>query len=69
MLTVVTYRGKLFYLIGVSKSHTDNDYLIGLRVDTGIFETLYMKYCDFQYFIDDKGHKLDLNFKRIKEKL
>ena len=54
MLTVVTYRGKLFYLIGVSKSHTDNDYLIGLRVDTGNFETLYMKYCDFQYFIDDK---------------
>ena len=23
----------------------------------------------FAYFLDEKGHKLDLNFKRIKEKL
>ena len=68
MLTVVTYRGKLFYLIGVSKSHTDNDYLIGLRVDTGNFETLYLNECEIQYYVDDKGHKLDLNLKRIKEK-
>lgn len=68
MLTVVTHRGKLFYVIGASKSHTDGNYLVGLRVDTGSFETLYQNECYFQYFIDDKGHKLDLNLKQIKEK-
>ena len=68
MLTVVTHRGKLFYVIGASKSHTDISHLVGLRVDTGTFDTLYRPDCDFQYFVDDKGHKLDLNFKRIKDK-
>ena len=68
MLTVVTHRGKLFYVIGASKSHTDISHLVGLRVDTGSFETLYKNECYFQYFIDDKGHKLDLNLKQIKEK-
>ena len=68
MLTVVTHRGILYYVIGSSKSRTDGDYLVGLRVDTGTFNTLYLKDCDFQYFIDDKGHKLDLNLKQIKEK-
>ena len=48
---------------------TNNDYLTCLRVDTGTFDTLYRADCDFQYFVDDKGHKLDLNFKRIKEKV
>ena len=68
MLTVVTHRGKLFYVIGASKSHTDGNYLVGLRVDTGSLEALYLKDCDFRYFVDDKGHKLDLNLKQIKEK-
>ena len=68
MLTVVTYRGILYYVIGASKSHTDVDYLVGLRADNGVFATLYRGDCDFQYFVDDKGHKLDLNLKKIKEK-
>ena len=69
MLTVVKYNGKLYYVIGASKSRVDSDYLTGLRIDTGNFETLNQIYCNFQYFVNDKGHKLDLNFKRIKEKL
>ena len=69
MLTVVEYKGKLFYVIGTVKSHiADITHLVGLRVDTGSFETLYQNNCHFQYFIDDKGHKLDLNLKQIKEK-
>ena len=68
MLTVVEYRRKLYYIVGASKSRLDADYLTGLRVDTGAFDTLYRADCDFQYFVDDKGHKLDLNFKRIKDK-
>ena len=68
MLTVIKYRSKLYYVIGASKSRLDSDYLIGLKIDTGTFDTLYRCDCDFQYFVDDKGHKLDLNFKRIKEK-
>ena len=69
MLTVVKYRSKLYYVIGASKSRVDSDYLTGLRVDTGTFETFYVKDSEYQYFVDEKGHKLDLNFKRIKEKL
>ena len=68
MLTVVEYRRKLYYIVGASRSRIDGDYLTGLRVDTGTFDTLYRADCDFQYFDNDKGHKLDLNFKRIKEK-
>ena len=68
MLTVVSHRGKLFYVMGASKSHTDSNYLVGLRVDTGTFEPLYVNDCEFRYFIDEKGHKLDLNLKQIKEK-
>ena len=68
MLTVVKYRSKLYYIVGASKSRLDSDYLIGLKIDTGTFDTLYRPDCDFQYFVDEKGHKLDLNFKRIKEK-
>ena len=66
MLTVIKYRSKLYYIVGASQSRVDRDYLTGLRIDTGAFDTLYMCDCDFQYFVDDKGHKLDLNFKRIK---
>ena len=69
MLTVVKYRSKLYYIVGASQSRVDRDYLTGLRVDTGTFDTLYRADCDFQYFVDDKGHKLDLNFKRIKDKV
>ena len=69
MLTVVKYRSKLYYIVGASKSRTDGNYFTGLRVDTGTFESLYSHECNFQYFVDDKGHKLDLNFKRIKEKV
>lgn len=68
MLTVVKYRGELFYVMGSSKSHTDGNYFVGLRVDTGTFETLYVNDCEYQYFVDEKGHKLDLNLKQIKEK-
>ena len=68
MLTVIEYRSKLYYVIGALKSRTHSDYLTGLRIDTGTFDTLYRSDCDFQYFVDDKGHKLDLNFKRIKDK-
>ena len=68
MLTVVEYREELFYLIGSSKTHTDGNYFIGLRVDSGTFESLYVNSCKFQYFVDEKGHKLDLNLKQIKEK-
>ena len=69
MLTVIKYRDNLYYVMGASKSRLDSDYLIGLKIDTGTFDTLYRCDCDFQYFVDDKGHKLDLNFKRIKEKI
>lgn len=68
MLTVVICRGILYYVMGASKSHADIDYLVGLRADNGAFATLRRSDCDFQYFVDDKGHKLDLNLKRIKEK-
>ena len=68
MLTVVEYREELFYVIGSSKTHTDGNYFIGLKVDSGTFESLYVNSCKFQYFVDEKGHKLDLNLKRIKEK-
>ena len=68
MLTVVKYRGVLYYVMGASINRTDGRYLTGLRVDNGTFESLYLYDCDFQYFVDDKGHKLDLNFKRIKDK-
>ena len=68
MLTVVKYRGKLFYIIGSSKSRTDGNYFVGLRVDNGTFESLYVNDCEFQYFVNDKGYKLDLNLKQIKEK-
>ena len=68
MLTVVEYRGKLFYVIGTSKPRTDGNYFVGLRVDTGTFELLYVNDCEFRYFVDEKGHKLDLNLKQIKEK-
>lgn len=69
MLTVIKYRDNLYYVMGASRSHTDGNYLTGLSIDTGAFDTLYRPDCDFQYFVDDKGHKLDLNFKRIKEKV
>ena len=69
MLTVIKYRGNLYYVMGASKSVTDGNYLTGLKVDTGTFDTLLRGDCDFQYFVNDKGHKLDLNFKRIKEKV
>ena len=68
MLTVINYRGELFYVIGASFNSTDTKYLVGLSVNTGNFATLNQTYCDFQYFVDDKGNKLDLNFKRIKDK-
>ena len=68
MLTVVKCRSKLYYIVGASKSRLESDYLTGLRVDTGTFDTLLRGDCDFQYFVNDKGYKLDLNFKRIKEK-
>lgn len=68
MLTVVEYRGNLFYVIGASFKSTDTKYLTGLITDTGDIESLYQYDCNFQYFVDDKGHKLDLNFKRIKDK-
>ena len=68
MLTVIKYRGNLYYVMGASKSVTDGNYLTGLKVDTGDIETLCQYDCNFQYFVDDKGHKLDLNFKRIKDK-
>lgn len=67
MLTVVEYRGKLFYVIGSSKSR-DGNYFVGLRVDTGTFESLYVNDCEFRYFVNEKGYKLDLNLKQIKEK-
>ena len=68
MLTVVECRGNLYYVVGATFSGTDGKYLVGLSVNTGNFATLNQTYCDFQYFVDDKGHKLDLNFKRIKDK-
>ena len=48
--------------------NTNGNYFFGLRVDTGTFETLYVNDCEYQYFVDEKGHKLDLNLKQIKEK-
>ena len=68
MLTVVEYGGVLYYVIGSSFNNTNERYLAGLRVDNGNFGMLYFYDCNFQYFVDDKGHKLDLNFKRIKDK-
>ena len=68
MLIVIKYRGNLYYVIGSSFKSTDVKYLTGLKVDTGDIETLCQYDCNFQYFVDDKGHKLDLNFKRIKDK-
>ena len=68
MLTVVEYRGILYYVIGASFNITNERYLTGLRVDNGNFGMLYFYDCNFKYFVDDKGHKLDLNFKRIKDK-
>ena len=68
MLTVVEYGGVLYYVIGSSFNNTNERYLTGLRVDNGNFGMLYFYDCNFQYFVDDKGHKLDLNFKRIKDK-
>ena len=68
MLTVVKYRGKLFYVIGASMTHTDNGYLTCVSVDDGSIYSFCKNDCYFKYFVDDKGHKLDLNFKRIKEK-
>ena len=68
MLTVVTHRGKLFYVTSASMSNTDDRYVVGLGVDTGNFETLYLNECEIQYYVDEKGHKLDLNLKQIKEK-
>lgn len=67
MLTVVEYRGNLFYVTSSSMSNTDGRYIDGLGVDTGNFKTLYLNECNFQYFVDDKGHKLDSNLKPIKE--
>ena len=68
MLTVVKHRGKLFYVIGASMTHTDNGYLTCVSVDDGSIYSLYKNECYFQYFVNDKGHKLDLNLKRLKEK-
>ena len=68
MLTVVEYRGVLYYVMGASFNSANGRYLTGLNVDTGTFGMLYLYDCNFQYFVDDKGHKLDLNFKRIKDK-
>ena len=68
MLTVIKYRGSLYYVIGTSFKSTDVKYLTGLNVCNGVIETLCQYDCNFQYFVDDKGHKLDLNFKRIKDK-
>ena len=68
MLTVVEHRDKLFYVISTSMSNTDDRYVVGIGVDTGNFETLYLDECQIQYCVDDKGHKLDLNLKQIKEK-
>ena len=68
MLAVVEHRGKLFYVTDASMTNADGRYIDGLGVDTGNFETLYQNECHFQYFIDDNGHKLDLNLKQIKEK-
>ena len=68
MLTVVAHRDKLFYVTSASMSNTDDRYVVGIGVDTGNFETLYLDECEIQYYVDDKGHKLDLNLKQIKEK-
>ena len=68
MLTVVKCRSKLYYVIGATRSQLADRYLTALRVDTGAIETLSQNDSRFQYFVDDKGHKLDLNFKKIKEK-
>lgn len=68
MLTVVKYGSHLYYLVGTFNNPTNVRCVTGLRVDNGTLETLYQYDCRFQYFVDDKGHKLDLNFKRLKEK-
>ena len=68
MLTVVEYGGILYYVIGPSINNANERYLTGLRVDNGNLGMLYLYDCNFKYFVDDKGHKLDLNFKRIKDK-
>lgn len=67
MLTVVAHRDKLFYVTSSSMSNTDDKYIDGLGVDTGNFETLYLNECEIQYYVDEKGHKLDSNLKPIKE--
>lgn len=67
MLTVVKYRDKLFYVTSSSMSNTDDRYVVGLGVDTGNFETFYLDECQIQYYVDDKGYKLDSNLKPIKE--
>ena len=67
MLTVVSHRGKLFYVSSLSMFNADGRYIDGFEVETGNFETLYLNECEIQYYVDDKGHKLDLNFKPIKE--
>lgn len=68
MITAVLHRGKLFYVTSASMSNVDGRYIDGLGVETGNFETLYLNECEIQYYVDDKGHKLDLNLKPIKEK-
>ena len=67
MLTVVKYKWKLFYVTSSSMSNTDDRYVVSLGVDTGNFETLYLNECEIQYYVDEKGHKLDSNLKPIKE--
>lgn len=67
MLAVVEHRGKLFYVTDASMTNAGGRYIDGLGVDTGNFKTLYLDECQIQYYVDDKGHKLDLNLKPIKE--
>ena len=55
MLTVIKYRGYLYYVMGASFKSTDAKYLVGLNVYNGNFETLNQTYCNFQYFVNDKG--------------
>ena len=42
-------------------------YVVGIGVDTGNFETLYLDECQIQYYVNDKGHKSDSNLKPIKD--
>ena len=59
MLTVVEYRGVLYYVMGASFNSANERYLTGLNVDNGNLGMLYLFDCNFKYFVDDKGHKLD----------